>query len=111
MSQVEFEGVSKRIKGRPIVQNITFQIAPGTIFGLLGPNGAGKTTLIKMIVGMAKPTSGDIRIDGYSVKSNYEEAAARVGSVVENPSFYEHLTGYKTLNISADSTATCQRSA
>ncbi|TWL61070.1 hypothetical protein CHCC15325_2814 [Bacillus licheniformis] len=39
MSQVEFEGVSKRIKGRPIVQNITFQIAPGTIFGLLGPNG------------------------------------------------------------------------
>ena len=45
MSQVEFEGVSKRIKGRPIVQNITFQIAPGTIFGLLGPNGAGKTTL------------------------------------------------------------------
>lgn len=97
MSQVEFEGVSKRIKGRPIVQNITFQIAPGTIFGLLGPNGAGKTTLIKMIVGMAKPTSGDIRIDGYSVKSNYEEAAARVGSVVENPSFYEHLTGYQNL--------------
>ncbi|MBY8832462.1 ABC transporter ATP-binding protein [Bacillus licheniformis] len=97
MSQVEFEGVSKRIKGRPIVQNITFQIAPGTIFGLLGPNGAGKTTLIKMIAGMAKPTSGDIRIDGYSVKSNYEEAAARVGSVVENPSFYEHLTGYQNL--------------
>ena len=50
-----------------------------------------------MIVGMAKPTSGDIRIDGYSVKSNYEEAAARVGSVVENPSFYEHLTGYQNL--------------
>ena len=61
---VELKNVTKVIKGRTIIDNISFQVNKGEVFGFLGPNGAGKTTTIRMIVGLMGITSGDITIGG-----------------------------------------------
>ncbi|OZM57517.1 bacitracin ABC transporter ATP-binding protein [Lottiidibacillus patelloidae] len=69
----------------------------GEVFGFLGPNGAGKTTTIRMIVGLMKISSGEILINGISVKENFEKAMAHVGAIVENPEMYKFLSGYDNL--------------
>ncbi|WP_223591223.1 ABC transporter ATP-binding protein [Neobacillus bataviensis] len=94
---VELKGVTKVIKGRTIIDNISFQVNKGEVFGFLGPNGAGKTTTIRMIVGLMGITSGDITIDGASIKTQFEDAVRHVGAIVENPEMYKFLTGYQNL--------------
>ncbi|MGG1677533.1 ABC transporter ATP-binding protein [Neobacillus sp. NRS-1170] len=94
---VELKDVTKVIKGRTIIDNISFQVNKGEVFGFLGPNGAGKTTTIRMIVGLMGITSGDITIDGASIKTQFEDAVRHVGAIVENPEMYKFLTGYQNL--------------
>jgi ABC-2 type transport system ATP-binding protein len=94
---VELKNVTKVIKGRTIIDNISFQVNKGEVFGFLGPNGAGKTTTIRMIVGLISITSGDIIIDGASIKSDFEGAVRHIGAIVENPEMYKFLTGYQNL--------------
>lgn len=94
---VELKNVTKVIKGRTIIDNISFQVNKGEVFGFLGPNGAGKTTTIRMIVGLMGITSGDITIGGSSIKSEFEEAVGNVGAIVENPEMYKFLSGYQNL--------------
>ncbi|WP_233277433.1 MULTISPECIES: ABC transporter ATP-binding protein [Paenibacillus] len=89
--------VSKRIGGKNIIKNVSLSVPKGKIFGLLGPNGAGKTTLIKMMVGIMKMSSGDIRIGGSSIQSEFKDAIRKVGAVIENPSFYGEMTGFQNL--------------
>ncbi|MEK3790161.1 ABC transporter ATP-binding protein [Paenibacillus sp. FSL R7-0204] len=89
--------VSKRIGNKDIIKNVSLSVPKGKIFGLLGPNGAGKTTLIKIIVGMMKMSSGDVRIGGSSIRSEFKSAIKKTGAVIENPSFYEEMTGYQNL--------------
>ncbi|OIK17014.1 bacitracin ABC transporter ATP-binding protein [Bacillus sp. MUM 116] len=96
-SIVELKNVTKVIKGRTIIDQISFQVNKGEVFGFLGPNGAGKTTTIRMIVGLMGITSGDITIGGASIKSNFEEAVGHIGAIVENPEMYKFLSGYKNL--------------
>ena len=96
-SIIELENVTKVIKGRKIIDNITFQVNKGEVFGFLGPNGAGKTTTIRMIVGLMGITSGEIRIGGASIKDKFEEAVSHVGAIVENPEMYKFLSGYQNL--------------
>jgi ABC-2 type transport system ATP-binding protein len=96
-SIVELKDVTKVIKGRTIIDNISFQVNKGEVFGFLGPNGAGKTTTIRMIVGLMGITSGDITIDGSSIKTKFEEAVSHVGAIVENPEMYKFLSGYQNL--------------
>jgi ABC-2 type transport system ATP-binding protein len=96
-SIVVIKEVTKVIKGRTIIDNISFEVNKGEVFGFLGPNGAGKTTTIRMIVGLMGITSGDISIDGFSIKTKFEEAVRHVGAIVENPEMYKFLSGYQNL--------------
>ncbi|MFJ5621499.1 ABC transporter ATP-binding protein [Peribacillus loiseleuriae] len=97
MVVVSLNNVTKKIGSKTIIDNLSFEVFAGEVFGFLGPNGAGKTTTIRMLVGLMKITSGDIFIDGHSVKSNYEEAISKVGAIVENPEMYKFMSGYDNL--------------
>ncbi|MGM9949427.1 MAG: ABC transporter ATP-binding protein [Lysinibacillus sp.] len=94
---VQLKNLSKTIKGKQIIKDITLDFYPGQITGFLGPNGAGKTTTIRMMTRLMYPTSGEIIIDGKSLADNYEEAISQVGVIVENPEMYKFLSGYKNL--------------
>jgi ABC-2 type transport system ATP-binding protein len=96
-SVVSIKNVSKVIKGKKIIDNLSFEIYPGEVFGFLGPNGAGKTTTIRMIVGLISMTEGEILIKGKNVAKNFEEAISNIGAIVENPEMYKFLTGYQNL--------------
>jgi ABC-2 type transport system ATP-binding protein len=94
---LEVKKLSKKIGARTIIDDISFDVNPGEIFGFLGPNGAGKTTTIRMLVGLIKPTSGSVFIGGYNLKTNFLEAIQQVGCIVENPELYPYLTGRENL--------------
>lgn len=89
--------VTKKIRGKTLVDRISFDVQEGEVFGFLGPNGAGKTTTIRMLVGLIKPTSGSIEIGGYNVQKSFKEAMRQIGSIVENPELYGYLTGWENL--------------
>jgi ABC-2 type transport system ATP-binding protein len=91
------QGLQKTIRSRTIVEDITFDVYAGEVFGFLGPNGAGKTTTIRMIVGLIKPTAGRVIIGGHDVQKNFIEAMRCVGCIVENPELYQYMTGWQNL--------------
>lgn len=97
MSLVELKNVSKIIKGKKIIDSLSFTVEEGEVFGFLGPNGAGKTTTIRMIVGLIDISDGDIYICQQSVKKNFEKAVQHIGAIVENPEMYKFLSGYHNL--------------
>lgn len=94
---VRLEHVSKRIGRKTIIDDLSFEIYSGEVFGFLGPNGAGKTTTIRMVVGLMRMTQGNIYIQGHSIKGEFKKAIAQVGAIVENPEMYKFLTGYQNL--------------
>ncbi|RYM01736.1 ABC transporter ATP-binding protein [Sporolactobacillus sp. THM7-7] len=94
---VKLEHVTKKIGGKTIIDDLSFEIYKGEVFGFLGPNGAGKTTTIRMLVGLMKMTKGNIFIQGHSIKGEFKEAIRQVGAIVENPEMYKFLTGYQNL--------------
>jgi len=91
------EHVRKKIGRKWIIDDVTFDVREGEIFGFLGPNGAGKTTTIRMLVDLIKPSSGMIKVCGYDVNRQQEKALQYVGSIVENPEVYTYLTGWENL--------------
>lgn len=91
------QGLRKTIGKKEIIKGIDLELKRGEVFGFLGPNGAGKTTTIRMLVGLIKPTSGTIVINGYSLKTQFTEAIKKLGCIVENPELYPYLTGYENL--------------
>ncbi len=97
MELLKLEGVTKKIKKKTIVENISLTVNSGEIVGFLGPNGAGKTTTIKMIMGLFSITGGNISVCGHSVINNFEKAMQNVGGIVENPDLYKGLTGRQNL--------------
>ena len=98
---LEVDKLTKKYKSRIAVNEVSFEIIEGEIFGLIGPNGAGKTTIIKMISGLAKPTSGNVYIDGISLTSHYEKAIAKLGGIIETPEMYSYMTGMENLKFFA----------
>lgn len=94
---VQIQNLSKTIGNKKIIKNLNLELYKGQITGFLGPNGAGKTTTIRMMVGLMKPTEGDVLIEGQSVKTDFEESIQKVGVIVENPEMYKYMTGYKNL--------------
>lgn len=94
---LQMNGVSKIIKGRPIVDNLTFDIRKGEIVGLLGPNGAGKTTTIRMMTGLIRMSEGDVIVQGHSVKKDFNKAIEHIGAIIENPEFYPYMSGLDNL--------------
>lgn len=91
------KNLSKKYGPRLVVNNISFSIAPGQTLGLLGPNGAGKTTTIRMLMGLSRPTVGDINIFGFDIKLQLKKIHAQIGVVFEKPNLFEHLSGYQNL--------------
>jgi ABC-2 type transport system ATP-binding protein len=94
---VSLRNVTKRIGGKTIIDDLSFDVPKGEIFGFLGPNGAGKTTTIRMMVGLMSITSGEILINGINIKKQFEQAIRHVGAIVENPEMYKYLSGYRNL--------------
>lgn len=84
------------------VDDLNLKVKPGEIFGFLGPNGAGKTTTIKMMVGLLKPDSGKIVINGHSATENPIAAKQSISYVPDTPQVYEKLTGIEYLNFLGD---------
>jgi ABC-2 type transport system ATP-binding protein len=97
LSALEITGVTKSFKDVKAVDNVSFSVKKGEIFGFLGPNGAGKTTTIKAILGLLHPDSGKIRINGFDIKDNEIEAKRSIGYLPERVSFYENLNPVQTL--------------
>ncbi|MDG0813044.1 ABC transporter ATP-binding protein [Cohnella rhizosphaerae] len=95
------EHLSKTIRGRKIIDDISFDVRAGEIYGFLGPNGSGKTTTIRMLVDLIKPTSGRVLVCGEDVNKHPERALRHVGCIVENPEMYGYLTGWENLDLFA----------
>ncbi|WP_125152028.1 ABC transporter ATP-binding protein [Clostridium rectalis] len=94
---IDISNLNKVYKnGRGIV-DINLDIYCGEIFGFLGPNGAGKTTTMKIMTGLIKPDSGDVKILGYSILEDFEKAMANVGCIIETAESYQYLTAYENL--------------
>lgn len=101
---IEICQVSKTYRrgGKKAVDDLTLTVKPGEIFGFLGPNGAGKTTTIKMMVGLLRPDTGTIRINGIDVEKEPLKAKAQLAFVPDSPEVYERLTGLEYLNFIGD---------
>ncbi|MBM6995827.1 ABC transporter ATP-binding protein [Paenibacillus sp. DXFW5] len=94
---IQTEGLTKKYRGRAAVDHLNLEIAKGDIYGFLGPNGAGKTTTIRMLLGLIQPTSGSIHIFGRELQRDKLAILRRIGSLVESPSYYGHLSAIDNL--------------
>jgi len=99
---IETRNLTKSYGQKTAVQDVSFDVFGGEVFGFLGPNGAGKTTTIKMIVGLLQPTSGSIRVAGYDVRTQPLQAKAVSGYVPDTPNLYAKLTGRELLRFVGD---------
>jgi ABC-2 type transport system ATP-binding protein len=87
-------GLTKRYgSGQLAVDGIDLTVPAGSVYGFLGPNGSGKTTTIRMLLGLIRPTAGTHEVLGMPMPDAQAEALPLVGSLVEGPAFYPHLTG------------------
>ncbi|WP_195575879.1 ABC transporter ATP-binding protein [Paenibacillus sp. 1001270B_150601_E10] len=89
--------LTKKYKKHTSVDGLNLRIERGQIYGFLGPNGAGKTTTIRMLLGLIKPTKGNIEIFGEDLNKNRLQILQRIGSLVESPTYYGNLTGRENL--------------
>ncbi len=91
--------LTKTIDHKDLVQNVNIHVKKGEIYGFLGPNGAGKTTVMKMITNIWKPTEGRIELFGEILTPTSYEVLKRMGSIIEFPTFYDHLSGKENLRL------------
>jgi ABC-2 type transport system ATP-binding protein len=99
---IETFDLVKRFGSKTAVDQVSFQVQAGEIFGFLGPNGAGKTTTIKMIVGLLQPSAGSVRVAGYDIQTQALQAKASSGYVPDEPNLYNKLTGRELLRFVGD---------
>ncbi len=88
---LQARGVTKAYQGRPVLWEVSLEVAPGEILGLVGPNGAGKTTFLKCVAGVARPDAGSIRLDGVDAAAHPVEARRRFGYAPGDPRLYDRL--------------------
>lgn len=98
---LEIKNLSKTFGKRKVIDDISLQVQEGEIYGFLGPNGSGKTTTIKMILKMIENDSGEIFVNGYNTKKDFEKAMENIGAIVENPDLYRYMTGRENLKLHA----------
>lgn len=97
---IETDGLSKKYGKKYSVENLDLKVRSGCVYGFLGPNGAGKSTTMKMILGLIKPTGGEVSIFGKEMTgSNRITVLKNTGSLIESPSYYGHLSGRENLEI------------
>ena len=106
---IELRNVVKKFAGRIAVDDLSFTVPRGEIFGLLGHNGAGKSTAIGMMLGQVWPTRGEVRVCGHDVAVNRRDALMQVGAIFETPVFYDYLSGWRNLEILSTYTAPTSR--
>ena len=98
---LEIKNLSKTYGRRKIIDNISLELNEGEILGFLGPNGSGKTTTIKMILNLIEKDSGEIRVNGFDTKKQFEQAMECIGAIVENPDMYRYMSGIDNLRLHA----------
>lgn len=96
---IQVNQLTKTIDGKDLVKNVNMHVKKGEIYGFLGPNGAGKTTVMKMITNLWKPTQGEVWLFGERLTPASYEVLKRIGSMIEFPSFYEHMSGKDNLQL------------
>ena len=89
---IEISKLTKQFGSVQALNGLTFKVFPGEIYGLLGPNGAGKTTTIKAIIGLIKPTSGTVKVEGFDPLTHSIDVKSRIGYVAEKPILYNSLS-------------------
>jgi ABC-2 type transport system ATP-binding protein len=99
---IDIRDVTKLYGPKPAVQHLSLHVPVGELFAFLGPNGAGKTTTIKMLCGLLFPTSGSVRVGGFDLRTNGDEARGLISYVPDQPFLYEKLTGREFLQFTAD---------
>ncbi len=98
---INTRALTKTFKGVNAVQSLDLKVRKNSIFGFLGPNGAGKTTTIKLLLGLARPTSGSATIFGLDIVNDSTEIRKRVGYLAQDPRYYEGMTARETLRFTA----------
>jgi ABC-2 type transport system ATP-binding protein len=96
---IETRELTKTFDSRTAVDRLSLQVQPGDVFGFLGQNGAGKSTTIRMLLGLVRPSSGQVFLLGHDVPQYREQALRKVGAIVDAPAFYDNLTGLENLRI------------
>lgn len=91
--------LSKTIDGKQLVTDVNIHVKKGEVYGFLGPNGAGKTTVMKMLTNLWKPTSGTVTLFGKALEKTSYEVLKRMGSIIEFPTFYDHMSGKDNLQL------------
>ncbi len=92
--------LTKEYDHKKVVNTLDLHVPEGSVYGFLGPNGAGKSTTLKMLLGLVKPTGGEIRVFGKKLsQENRLEILKQTGSLIEAPSYYGHLSGKENLRI------------
>ncbi|MFR3226114.1 MAG: ABC transporter ATP-binding protein [Blautia massiliensis (ex Durand et al. 2017)] len=96
---METHDLCKSYKGRTVVNAVNIHVKKGEIYGFVGPNGAGKSTVMKMILNLIQPDAGEVRLFGEKVTDRSYESFKRVGSIIENPYFYDKMTARQNLEL------------
>lgn len=96
---IQTNQLTKIIDGKELVKDVSIHVRKGEIYGFLGPNGAGKTTIMKMITNLWKPTYGTVELFGETLTPTSYEVLKRIGSIIEFPCFYEHMSGRENLEL------------
>ena len=96
---LEVNNLSKTYKNFKAIDDISFQVNKGDIYGFLGPNGAGKSTTLRMILGLIKPNSGEIKLNGSFINFKNKKYLNNIGALIERPDFYKNLSAYQNLKI------------
>jgi ABC-type multidrug transport system ATPase subunit len=96
-SVIEVRHCSKLYRKIKALDNISFEVYPGEIFGLVGPNGAGKTTLVRILTTLLQPSSGTISVLGKDIRYQHKEIRKEIGYVPSNPVVYKHLSAWENL--------------
>ena len=94
---IEVESLTKKFNGRTVLNEISFQVKEGEVFGYLGPNGAGKTTTMRIILGLLKPTTGKALVWGQNLGEN-EELRKKVGVLLEDDGLYPRISASENLD-------------
>jgi ABC-type multidrug transport system ATPase subunit len=96
---IESRGLTRTFGSCTAVNGLELRVPRGIIYGFLGPNGAGKTTTIRLLLGLLRPTSGTILLNGELLTQERRELLRGIGALVETPSLYPHLTGHENLEV------------
>src|SRR5258708_11651630 len=99
---IEVRDLKKSFGDEEAVRGVSFEVAPGEVFGFLGPNGAGKTTTINMLCTLAKPTAGAATVAGYDVVKERDDVRRHIGLVFQDPTLAGYLTAEQNLRLHAE---------